>query len=195
MQANASASRYILVTLCIILVITAFILIALNAFNLESRLGVKVLPNLNPSSAQLKEQYTKGYLAAREKYKNMCPVIGRTGNSIGGTVESISGNTIKLKQNTFDTDVNVDNVSDIRTVTVTSATKIELATRKSDDAFAKEMEAFKPSTDKPASPPSPSIVTTAKISDIKAGDNIIVTSNKELSVTSSFTALTISVSR
>ncbi|MFA5185534.1 MAG: hypothetical protein WC551_03540 [Patescibacteria group bacterium] len=193
MQANASASRYILVTLCVILVVTAFILIALNAFNLESRLGVKVLPGA--SSAQLKEQYTKGYLAAREKYKNMCPVIGRTGNSIGGTVESVSGNTIKLKQNTFDTDVNVDNVSDIRTVTVTSATKIELATRKSDEAFAKEMEAFKPSTDKPASPPSPSIVTTAKISDIKAGDNIIVTSDKELSLSSSFTALTISVSR
>ncbi|MBI5654725.1 hypothetical protein HZC53_03690 [Candidatus Uhrbacteria bacterium] len=193
MESNASTSRYILTALCIILVITAFILVGLNALNIENRLGIKILPS--PTNAQLQEQYKKGYLAAREKIAPLCPMVNRSGNSLSGTVKSVSGNTLTVEQKTFDTDETVDGVSNIRKVTLSANTPIQLLASKPQDVLSKELADFKPDPKNPSNPPSPFTITTIRVSDIKVGDAVTITSNKDLRLMAEFAATMVQVSR
>lgn len=192
MEPTKSTSRYILTALAIILVITAFVLVGLNALNIEQRLGLS--PGIwGTDSAQLEENYRLGYLAAREKYKGICPSVERQGSIISGIVDSVEGDSLTITQDYFDTDEKVDGISDTRHANITANTKIELHTQKDQEVLSKELAAFKPGPD--STPPAPFILSNIKLSDIKPGDRVNVISDSELRLAEEFTALTINVSR
>lgn len=188
MESTKSTSRYILTALAIILVITAFVLVGLNALDMQNKLGL----NLGGSN-QAREQYKLGYQAAREKLKASCPMVERHSETISGTVTAVSGDKLTFLQDTFDTSEIIDGVKDTRVATVSAATKLQLRTNKPQDQLSKEMAAFKPAPG--ATPPSPFITTSARLSDIKAGDKVIITSDKDLRLVAEFPALSVDVIR
>jgi len=170
MESTKSTSRYILTALAVILVITAFVLVALNALNLDGKFG-------GSSGGSGQDQYKRGYLAAREKYKGMCPMVEKRGNTLSGKVLTVEGDALTVAQETFDTVESVDGVKDARTVRVTSATKIEAQSLKPETQLSKEMAAYKPGAD--VAPPSPNILSAIRLSDIKPGDQVIITADQE----------------
>lgn len=166
MDYQTSKSRYILTALAIILVITAFILVGLNALNLD-RLRV---PSLTKGGQDAQAAYVNGYLAARKKYQAMCPFATQTTLGFSGTVQQVSGNSLKVSADSLDTDPTVDGVDDVRTVTLAANATIQRNIPKSEADLARESSAS------PTLPPSTSTLTAIKLADIKKGDKISVTS-------------------
>jgi len=187
MDGQKSTSRYILTALAIILVITAFILVALNALKISTPLTTMV------SGQSADEAYREGFLAARDKYSGMCPIITTDNNTIFGTVKSISGDKIIIEQSTFDTVERIDGVGDMRTIKTSADTKIEIAVAKDQETFQKELSEFKPSADKVVTPPAPVTLQAAALSDIQVGDTVRVSSDKNLRLESEITASEISI--
>lgn len=188
MESTKSTSRYILTALAIILVITAFVLVGLNALNMQNKLGLPL-----GTSNQAREQYKLGYQAAREKLKAICPMVERHSETISGTVTAVSADRLAILQDTFDTSEAIDGVPDTRVAIVSAATKLQLQTNKPQDQLNREMTAFKPAPG--ATPPSPFIMTSAKLSDIKAGDKVMITSDKDVRQLAEFPALFVNVVR
>ncbi len=188
MDGQKSTSRYILTALAIILVITAFILIALNALKIST-------PLTSLTGQSTADAYREGFLSARTKYAAMCPLINNDGNIISGTVTAVSGDTLTITQTTFDTEESIDGVGDTRTVKSSAATKVEMTAAKDPAVFQKELAEFKPSPDKVVSPPSPVTVQAANFSDIKVGDIVRVTSDTNLRLAPEITATDITVTR
>lgn len=191
METQKSASRYVLTALAVILVITAFILVGLNAFDLESRLGLSL--GGRQSQQQAEEQYRLGYLAARSAYREVCPMAEKHGIQISGTVTAIAGDKLTLDQDYFDTDPKIDGVTDVRTAKLVATTKIQAQTNKPSEQLNKEMAAFKPGPD--ATPPAPYTLSALKLSDLKIGDRVLITSGQDLRLSEEFDALTINVLR
>jgi hypothetical protein len=192
MEPTKSTSRYILTALAIILVITAFVLVGLNALNIEQRLGLSS-GVWGTDSAQLEENYRLGYLAAREKYKSMCPMVERQGSSISGTVTSVTSDSLTIEQDFFDTDELVDGVSNLRHAKISANANIQAHTAKDPEILNKELAALKPGSE--SQPPAPFTVTNIKLSDIKPGDRVVMTSDTELRLAEEFIALTVNLTR
>jgi hypothetical protein len=190
MESTKSTSRYILTALAIILVITAFVLVGLNALNIEQRLGLSTGWG---NSAQLEEHYRLGYQAAREKYKSMCPMVEKQGSTISGTVTSVTSDSLTIEQDFFDTDELVDGVSNLRHAKISANAKIQAHTAKDPEILNKELAALKPGSE--SQPPAPFTVTNIKLSDIKPGDRVVMTSDTELRLAEEFIALTINLTR
>lgn len=132
---------------------------------------------------------------------------------VSGTVQSISGNVITIKSNTAMNPF--ENLPEIRKVTVTSTTKIVKNSPKDPAVFQQEMADYqksmqraipsKTSTSSPVAapsvvtpptlttPPTPMNETVLKISDLKAGDMIMVDAGKDVKTLVSFDAVKISV--
>ena len=190
MEPNKSASRYILTALAIILVITAFVLIGLNAFNLEQRLG---LSKGKASDEQLAARYKAGYLAARADLKTICPIIERHGDTISGKVTAVSGSKITFTQDSFDTNETIDGVKNDRTANLQTGAKIEVLNPKPVDSFNAEIAAFKPGPN--LNPPLPYTVTAGGLGDIKPGVRITLTGSGDLRLAKEFTALTVRIQK
>ncbi|MFA4955197.1 MAG: hypothetical protein WC641_07870 [Patescibacteria group bacterium] len=186
-----STSRYILTALSIIVVVTALALIALNAFDLENRLGWNMW-RINSGNQALADKYKEGYLNARATYQKMCPLVNRQGSTITGRVEEVGKNSIVITQDYFDTDAQIDNVSNMRTVEITKNTDLTLNTAKPIDQLNKETATFKPGS---GNPPSAFSVKEIGLSEIKLGDYVSIESDKDLRTVASFTALKLKVIR
>lgn len=124
---------------------------------------------------------------------------------VSGTVKSVSGNTVTIQtqpsMNPF------ENLPAVRTVTVTSTTKIVKNEQKDTAVFQQEMADFQKamqksvpvpgSTSTPAmnlpTPPTPFNETVLKVSDIKVGDMVSVDAGKDVKTAASFDAVKITV--
>lgn len=148
------------------------------------------------------------YSAQLDKAKKMFPVQPNM-SVISGTVKSISGNTITLQtqpsMNPF------EDLPTVREVSVTSATKIVKNELKDPKVYQQEMAdyqaAFQTAQKAAAAAggkvpmtsikwpitPMPSVETAVKISDIKAGDMLMVDAGKDVKMSSSFEAVKITV--
>ena len=181
MDYSTSKSRYILTALAIILVITAFILVVLNALNLE-RLRV---PSLTSNGEQA--AYVNGYLAARKKYQAMCPFALHTTFGFSGTVQQVSGSSLKVSADSLDTDQTVDGVGDERTVSLAANATVQRYIKKSDAELERELSTS------PPLPPSTSTFTNITLADIKKGDKVFVTSATDVRLASTVIATSIVV--
>jgi hypothetical protein len=169
---SSSASRRILVILALTLFIVALVLVIVSS----------VMPGSSKKGVlSLGGSYAEGYKAAREQaYALGVQKLPMT--SLTGTIESVSGDTIKIKTNLF-VDQRVDGVGPERTIKSDGSTKIVKQSPKDSAAIQKEQEAFiasmkdlKPG-DKTVTPPSMFDEKEIKISDLKTGDMITVTGN------------------
>jgi hypothetical protein len=187
MPQRSSTSRYILTALAIILVITAFILVGLNALQLQRGNGL----GLSLLSKQTDEAYKEGYLAAREKYKTLCPLPAAT-NILTGTVVSNDGTTMRVQETSLDTDPKVDGVNDIRTITLApSATIVEIE-RKTPQQLAAENPV---ATNKPQVPANPFTQKTIHLTDITPGMTVAVQSQDDVRLAPSIVASTITLAK
>lgn len=188
MDQHASTSRYILTSLAVILVITAFILVALNAYQTQQGRGIRLG---TPSGQTADQSYIQGYLAARSKYQAICPFAGGVAYTVTGAVEKVSSRTITLFQKSLDTDSLVDRVSDERTILLTPETVIQKQVPKSPEDISKEIQAQK---DKGlAPPPLPYTIQRLSVADLQQGQTITVQSSSDVRLAPSITALTITL--
>lgn len=185
-----SHSRYVLTILAVILVVTALILIALNALQLDRRFGAVT----QISTGDVRQAYADGYLAARKKYQALCPLVGLSMTQFVGTVQSISGDTLMVLQQSLDTDPLVDGVSDIRTVLITAQTAIQRMEEKPREQIEKELRALNITTER-AVPPSPHVLTSVKLSDVQVGQRVSVRSASDVRMESSIRALSITLTK
>ena len=181
MDPKASTSRYILTALAIILVITAFVLIALNALTIQQG-GTPFLSGAN--------QYKAGYLAARARYQTMFPSLAQPITTLNGTVADVLDNGLYIQATNVDTDMTADGLDDHRTVLTTDATVIQKITNKDPGIFAQEMsDAAKNGTP----PPQPFTAQTMKLSEINVGDAVSVSVSEDARTNGQVTATTINV--
>lgn len=182
MPKQQSTSRYILTLLAVIFVATAFVLVGLNALRLEQKIGTTA-----------KENYVKGYLAARTSYASMCSFSTQETNQLTGQVQSVGAASLTLVQQSLDTDPIVDGVSNVRTANVTSETVIQRTVQKSPEQIKKELAEYA-KLKNPKSPP-PSSVTYQNITlrDIKEGERVLVQSATNIRLLETFDASLIRV--
>ena len=176
---NKSASRYILVSLAIILVITAFILVGLNAW--QQQQGKPPIIS-NPFSQQtVNDAYAKGYLAARAKYAELCPQVQTVGTtSLIATITSINGGQLKVTPTNLDTDPIVDHVANIRTITIDSSTQMQKQLQLTPDEVSKQLQAFADQIKKNPTATPPSNMTLSTFADFKVGQTIQIQSSKDV---------------
>jgi len=184
MDQPRSTSRYILVALCIVVVFTALVLVALNAWMKSSG---------NPLAAadRYQEGYSKGYSDAREHLRTLGMIIEPADTrSFSGSVVSVGSGSLVVKQTSLDTDPIIDKVPDERNVTVASSTKIYRRTEKDPAVLEKEMRAFEADVkENPnAVPPESLIKTDMKLSDINVGAKVVITSASEVRLASTIVA-------
>lgn len=182
---GSSSSRSILTILAIVLVITAFVLVGLNA--------------LKTQSSKTSDQYTQGFLAARTMYTQMCPMVRneQSATTLTGTVQSNNGSSLVILANNLDTDQKIDGVGLTRTVTVTADTKIQQTTQKTSIELSQEVQAFiaNHATGTRPTPPSPYTVTNLSLSEIKAGDVVTIQSGAPVRLLQTIPAVSIGVSK
>ncbi len=169
MNTSNTSSRSLLTILAVILLFTAFALTGLNALNLERKLGTSA-----------KENYAKGYLAARKNYQSICALAGRETTQLFGKVEFNDGKVLRVLQQSLDTDSLVDGISNLRTISVTEATTIQRVSKKSDEQFQKELEEFAKLKTPKLPPPSPVSYQTLRLSDIPIGARIFIQSSNDV---------------
>lgn len=188
-----SYSRYLLVVLCLSIVCTAIILIALNTYTVSKRGNVGLVST--SSDTQIVDAYKEGFEAARSRFAQYgLGVIGET-NILIGRVQSTSGGKLIVSQENLMTDALVSGISDDREVAITGSSKITRSTAKSTTQLAAEQEAFAKLPPSPSlQPPLPTIQSTIRVSDIKVGDRVIVTAQEnDITALGSVTAVSISV--
>ncbi len=195
MDTTTSKSRYILTSLAIIIVITAFILVGLNALHLENRLASSSFGKAG--AVELDAKYVEGYLAARQKYQAMCPFANQPAYSLSGTVQSINTDgSLTVLQDSLESDELVDHVSDQRWITLTPNTIIMRSVAKSQEQFQKETAEFnsaRAAGSAAVTPPSPMSEELVQLGDIPVGSRVRVESDQDIRTLERFSATRISV--
>jgi len=186
MNSHASTSRYILTALSIILVITAFILVGLNA--LEIQKGGSLFSFGAPSQAQLK--YRAGYLAARAREQTLFPAIAMPITILNGTITNLTSDGFIINATNVDTNKIADGLDTRRNVKLTSTTVIQKVISKSPKDFAKELAAGV-KLDKTL--PRPFTTQTIRASNLSVGENVTVMISKDARTNGTVTALTINI--
>lgn len=182
MEQHSSTSRYILTALAIILVITTFILVGLNALNLQQRMSTTSV--LSPSGSS-NQGYVDGYKAARAKYAALCALPIDNVMSFSATVKAVSANELTVTALTLDTDPTVDGISNDRTITVSADTKIQKLTDKTPTEMAAETSA--------TVPPTPFKISQLQLKDLTVGETISISSATDVRLAPVITAQTITV--
>jgi len=167
MKKTSSTSRYILTGLAIILVITAFILVGLNALNLQQF-------GFSPSKGQLDAKYKEGYLAAKQNFQTLCPIATGNQQLITGKITHISGNTLTVDASNIISDQLVDGMDSTRTITITASTTINSVAQLTQADYAAKIAKIKVSSP-PGDVPSAFITTKILASDLKVGDTVTIT--------------------
>ncbi|MFH1078443.1 MAG: hypothetical protein V1745_04175 [Patescibacteria group bacterium] len=180
-QAPRSASRTILVTLCVAVVGTALVLVALNAWMTQRPGNTGGL-----FKDRYDEGYVKGYQDAREAMRTKGLLIDPTTDvrTMVGTVLSVGEESLVVKQLTLDASPAVDGVPDERNIIVASSTKIVRRTEKPVEVIMDELKAFDQkqlsNPDPNAEPPKPYVVETLSLSDVAANQKVTVLSDQNL---------------
>lgn len=191
---SPSTSRTILAVLSVFLVITALILLGLNAYMKQPSGSGKTSGLFGTSSDQA---YKDGYAAARDRYTRLFPFINQETRIVSGTIASVTASGFVLTQDSLAVDPKADNVPDARTITVDKSTKIVTTKDKDPDAFRAEMDEFMKKSGtpgvQPPAPPLATIETTATLSDIKAGMRVSVESDADLRLLPTIHALTVRI--
>jgi hypothetical protein len=187
MNPEKSLSRYILVILCVSVVFTALILVALNAYvtnkqlsnpNDETFLGTAF------STFSYEDGYKDGYNSARTKFAVMSPEQF----SITGLVKNKTNNGFELLGENLYTDETVDGISDQRTILITTSTKIVKITSLSPEEF--DAQATKSIST--GIPPVPYTEQEISLLDIEEGFRVTVVSNEDVSYSETIEASKIS---
>ncbi len=194
MDQNSSTSRYILTALAIVVVFTAFVLVGLNALDIQKRFA-SPKTFFAPIAQKSGDSFDDGYKAAREQFKKMCPQTNQEAHSFSGTIHSISASSLVVTQDTLPVNADVDGVSNDRTVNTDANTKIVSITQKEQVAFQQEMATFqKQLTDspaKPVAPPVPFVEKMLTLPALKVGQRVSVESVSDVTLASSIKAVRI----
>jgi len=144
----------------------------------------------------IQNTFEAGWQAARQKLEQSGLLRPEPEEifTLSGTITAVSKNQISLKANPTVLNPLADQAPEMRTVTVTSETKIIKLTPKTSEEIAKEAEDFReamsslePGTT-PPTPPSPYTEEEIKITDLKNGDVISVTSDTNIKMAAKFVA-------
>lgn len=185
MEQRSSTSRYILTALSIILVLTAFILVALNAVQLERYVSSGKSLRQSSSTDADGGGYIAGYKAAREKYQMLCPLPVTNSLTLSGVIQSVSSNTLVVLAKNLDTDPIVDGISDERTILLSAKTKIQKLTPKTSEELAQASNA--------GTFVEPFQITVLNASSLKVGQLVSIQSDSEVRFAAKITAITITV--
>jgi hypothetical protein len=169
-SSRPSVSRYLLVTVAFLLLSTTLVLLAMNAYLLQTK-GKTITAGVSG-----KDTYRQGYLAARASLKTFCPVIDAPATAFSGTIVSVSGSTVVVRQTTLAADPAIDGVSNDRKVMVGANTAIVSLVAKDPGALAAEMAAAKPGNPLPA----PNTEARRSLSDLKPGTTITVEATNDI---------------
>lgn len=191
MSPEKSLSRYILVVLSVSVVLTALIIVAINAYVNNARLSSDDgFIDSTLSSFSYNQGYKDGYNAARDKF-HFAPVEIRT---INGTIIETTSNSLTINAINLDTDEFVDGVSNIRKAELTAETKFFSRTALSEEEFDKAMSAWRSSgATRGESPPSGFTDKEISASDLQAGQNIVINADQDIRLMETFTALSVVV--
>ncbi len=159
-----SVSRYLLVTVAFLLLSTTLVLLAMNAYLLQTK-GKTITAGVSG-----KDTYRQGYLAARASLKALCPVIDAAATAFNGTVVSANGSTVVVRQTSLPVDPAIDGISNDRKVTVGANTAIVSLVAKDPGVLAAEMAAVKPGDPLPA----PNTEARRSLSDLKPGTAVTI---------------------
>jgi hypothetical protein len=120
--------------------------------------------------------------------------------TITGKITAITGNKISLKTDQVVTNPLADQAPTARTVTVPTGVKIIKSTTKTREeltaetaAYEKTLAELKPGA-KPPSPPLPYAEEEIKLTDLKAGDTISITSDQNIKFATEIVATEIKIS-
>jgi hypothetical protein len=192
MSPEKSLSRYILVVLSISVVLTALVIVAMNAYVNNYRLSNDSDSFIDStlSSFSYNQGYKDGYNAARDKF-HFAPAEIRT---ISGKIIETTANSLTIDAINLDTDEFVDGVSNVRKVELTGTTKFFRRTALSEAEFDQAMSAWR-STGATKNEPLPSSFTDEEISvsDLQTDQNIVINSNQDIRLMETFTAESIVV--
>lgn len=169
--------------LAIILVITTFILVGLNALNLQQRMSLT--SSLSPSGSA-NQGYIDGYKAARAKYAALCALPIENVMNFSATVKAVNANGLTVTALTLDTDPKVDGISNDREITVTAETKIQKLTDKTPEEMSAEANAT-------TTPPSPFKITQLQLKDLTVGETITISSATDVRLAPVITAQAITI--
>ena len=191
MSPDKSLSRYILVVLSISVVLTALIIIALNAYVNNARLSSdNGFIDSARSSFSYNQGYKDGYNTARDKF-----YFGPTEfNTIVGKIIEVTPNGLIINASNLDTDEFVDGVSNVRKVEITAETKIFRRTALSEAEFDRAMATWRASG-MAKNDPIPSSFTDKEISisDLQADQTVVINANQNIRLLETFTAESIVV--
>lgn len=186
MGTEKSLSRYILVVLSVSVVLTALIIVALNAYVTNKRLadgsGNGFLDTAM-SGLSYEEGYKAGYNAAREKFS----ITPKQITSIVGQVSEIGTNEVIVKAQNLDTDEMVDGISDLRTVVISTSTELLVKRNLTDQEMANEMAKWNASS-KQEAPPLPFVLEKAELADLSSTSTVTVTAEEDIRYAETFTA-------
>jgi hypothetical protein len=170
MNSHASTSRYILTALAIILVITAFILVGLNAMNLNPSFSN---PLAGASQEELDAKYREGFLKARAMYADrIAEMPASDATAFSGIVVSNNGSELVVRALELDTDMLVDGVGQDRTVRVVANTKIRELQPKDAGVLEAELNAFEARNEEGGTAPSPDVEKIIPLSEVKEGMHV-----------------------
>jgi len=192
METEKSLSRYILVGLSVSVVLTALVIVALNAYVTNRRLSGdgETFIGSALSSFSYNKGYKDGYEAARAKY-SITPVEI---TQLNGTLIEIKDQKLTVQAENLDTDEFIDGVSNLRTVMISTSTKILSRTPISTEELDKRLAAWRRSGQQDTTPP-PSAYDDEEIDfeDLNAGQMVAITAGEDIRLASSFTATEIIV--
>lgn len=181
-SSRPSVSRYLLVTVAFLLLSTTLVLLAMNAYLLQTK-GETITATGNSA----KDAYRQGYLAARTSLKTQCPAIDAPATSFNGTIVSVNGQTVVVRQTSLAVDPVIDGISNDRNVTVGTNTTIVSLAAKDPKTLASEI-----ATAKPGSPlPAPNTEIRQTLSDLKPGMAVTVEAATDTRLQSTIAALRI----
>jgi hypothetical protein len=174
------------VVLSISVVLTALVIVALNAYVTNKQLaqnGNSSFIDKAFSTFSYDDGYRDGYSAAREKFGVLPSEI----TAITGNVMDMDQSFVTIKAINIDTDEFVDRVSDIRKGLITASTTIMLRKVLTGEELDAAMIAWRKNpADNP--PPVPYTETKASLNDLSAGATVLITALEDIRLKESFYA-------
>lgn len=174
--------------LCVSVVGTALILVALNAWMNPGGISSRKTLLSEISDEGIEAAYAEGYNAARDRFRTAAFIsFDPSIKQLTGTVVKNGSGKLVVKQTNLDTDPVVDGVSDERTVKLAADAKVYKETPKTSEQMNKELASF--NTEKEGvEPPSPYTRTSIKLSDIPTGATVRVTTDSPVRLLEQITA-------
>ncbi|OGL74120.1 hypothetical protein A3E39_03000 [Candidatus Uhrbacteria bacterium RIFCSPHIGHO2_12_FULL_60_25] len=171
-----SASRYILVTLAVVLFVTAMVLVILQNTSFKTTgFGIKTYG----------DGYVDGFTKARELASQAGLPSLPTRQALSGTITDVATDSVTFTAMGLVMDERVDGVGLTRAAYVTKDTVIVLMSlrpaeemQKLQQAFAEQMGKLKPGGS-PPTPPSPFVAKEIALTDVQTGDLVTAFSTNQ----------------